>query len=248
MEVRIGLIALGITVLAFFSGMLGLGVALASVPYLSLFYPDLTRQVQPMSIALGGVTGLLAALGFARSRFVLWGYAWRMAVVAALTAPAGVWLAQRVNPTLLWVLYFVSVSYLLYRMVHPRYVEKRGEVPLGIALLLTVPIAIYSTMLGVGVGFLLVPTLIALGMEPKRAAGTNAVVVTAQSATAFWTHLPHAQLEWGALLAAILMGAFGSYWGARFTSLRLGGKQVRWTFALMMLAMMLYKAWTLVRF
>ncbi|MCS6923324.1 MAG: sulfite exporter TauE/SafE family protein [Fimbriimonadales bacterium] len=247
MEAHLWLIAIGIMVLAFFSGMLGFGVALAAVPYLSLFFPDLTHQVQPMSIALGGATALLAALGFARSGYVEWGYGWRLALTAALVAPLGVWLAQRVAPALLWVLYFVSAGYLLYRMVHPRFAEPRSSASPMLAVLLTAPIAIYSTMLGVGVGFLLVPTLIALGMEPKRAAGTNALVVTAQSATAFIAHAPHAQFEPSVLLTALATGALGSYWGARFTSLRLGGKQVRWVFALMMFAMMSYKAWTLVR-
>ncbi|MCS7273586.1 MAG: sulfite exporter TauE/SafE family protein [Fimbriimonadales bacterium] len=246
MDAQVVLIALGILVLAFFSGMLGFGVALASVPYLSLFYADLAREVQPMSIALGGITALLAAIGFARYGYMEWRYAWRMAVIAALTAPAGVWLAHRVAPALLWVLYFVSVSYLLYRMVHPRFLEAKREASLGWALALTVPITVYSTMLGVGVGFLLVPTLIALGMEPKRAAGSNALVVFAQSATAFVAHLPTARLDSVALAAALATGALGAYLGARFTSLRLGGKQVRWTFALLMGAMMLYKAWTLV--
>ncbi|MCS6918418.1 MAG: sulfite exporter TauE/SafE family protein [Fimbriimonadales bacterium] len=240
--------ALGIAVLAFFSGMLGFGVALAAVPFLSLFLDDLVHQVQPMSIALGGATALFAALGFGRSGYVDWRLGWKLAVVAGGVSPAGVWLAQRINPTLLWGLYFMSVSYLLYRMLNPRFVSSTAPAIAPVkAVLLVVPIAIYSTMLGVGVGFLLVPTLIALGLEPKRAAGTNALAVAAQSATAFASHLPTAQLAWDMLGFTVLGGVIGSYWGARFTSRRLSGKQVRWVFALMMGAMMLYRAIMLFR-
>lgn len=56
------LIAAGIAVLAFFSGVLGFGVALAAVPFLSLFLDDLAHQVHPMSLALGGATALFLAL------------------------------------------------------------------------------------------------------------------------------------------------------------------------------------------
>lgn len=233
--------------LAFFSGMLGFGVALAAVPFLSLFLDDLVHQVQPMSIALGGATALFAALGFGRSGYVDGRLGWKLAVLAGLASPVGVWLAQRTNPTLLWGLYFLSVSYLLYRMVKPRVVQPSRAGAPAMALLLMAPIAIYSTMLGVGVGFLLVPTLIALGLEPKRAAGTNALAVTAQSLTAFLYHAPTAQIDWRLLGLTALGGIIGSYWGARFTSQRLGAAQVRWVFALMMGAMMLYRAITLLR-
>ncbi|MCX7926280.1 MAG: sulfite exporter TauE/SafE family protein [Fimbriimonadales bacterium] len=247
MDLQTALIALGVGILAFFSGMLGFGVALAAVPFLSLFLDNLVHQVQPMSLALGGATALFAALGFGRSGYVDWRLGWKLAVVAGGVAPVGVWLAQRTNPTLLWGLYFVSVSYLLYRMVKPRAVlSSRASAP-ALALTLTVPIAVYSTMLGVGVGFLLVPTLIALGLEPKRAAGTNALAVVAQSLMAFAYHLPAAQIDWHLLGLTALGGVVGSYFGARFTSKRLGGAQVRWVFALMMSAMLLYRAVMLLR-
>jgi uncharacterized protein len=46
MSVYLGVIV-GLFVLAVLSGMLGLGVAFAAVPFLSLFLPDLVHQVQP---------------------------------------------------------------------------------------------------------------------------------------------------------------------------------------------------------
>lgn len=49
---------------------------------------------------------------------------WQLALVAGCASPVGAWLAQRFNPNLLWGLYFASVGYLLYRMVHPRVVRK----------------------------------------------------------------------------------------------------------------------------
>jgi hypothetical protein len=58
-------LALGLLVLAFLSGMLGLGVAFAAIPFLSFFLEDLVHQVQPLALLLNGLTALLSTLGFA---------------------------------------------------------------------------------------------------------------------------------------------------------------------------------------
>lgn len=56
---------LGLFVLALISGMLGLGVAFAAVPFLGFFFEDLVHQVQPISLLLNGVTAIFAAVAFA---------------------------------------------------------------------------------------------------------------------------------------------------------------------------------------
>ncbi len=61
----------GLFGLAFISGMLGLGVAFAAVPFLSFFLPDLVNQVQPLTLLLNGLTALFATFGFARSGYPL---------------------------------------------------------------------------------------------------------------------------------------------------------------------------------
>jgi hypothetical protein len=48
----------GLFVLAVISGMLGLGVAFAAVPFLSFFLPDLVHQVQPLTHLIHGMAGI----------------------------------------------------------------------------------------------------------------------------------------------------------------------------------------------
>lgn len=67
---EITVIVLGILVLSYLSGMLGLGVAFAAVPFLSFFLSDLVNEVQPLSLLLNGATALVAAIGFALSGFI----------------------------------------------------------------------------------------------------------------------------------------------------------------------------------
>jgi uncharacterized membrane protein YfcA len=224
----------GIFVLAVLSGMLGFGVALAAIPFLSLFLPDLVRQVQPLGLALGGVTALFAALGFHRSGLVDGRTAAWLSVLAGLASPLGVLLAQRVDPRLIWLAYFGTATYMLWRLLRARPLHSALPRRLVWLAILAIPIAVFSTFVGAGVGFLLVPTLIAFGFEPKRAAGTNAVVVVAQSASALAFHLPHAQLNLMLTATLLTVGALGAYLGARLTSLRLTNQQFKYVFVAMM--------------
>jgi len=235
----------GIFVLALLSGMLGFGVALAAIPFLSLFLPDLVRQVQPLGLALGGVTALFAALGFHRSGLVDGRTAAWLSVSAGLASPLGVLLAQRVDPRLIWFAYFGAATYMLWRLLAARPLHSALPRRLAWLAILAIPIAVFSTFVGAGVGFLLVPTLIAFGFEPKRAAGTNAVVVVAQSASALAFHLPYAQLNPTLTATLLTVGALGAYLGARLTSLRLTNQQFKYVFVAMMATLLLYRLYRL---
>jgi uncharacterized membrane protein YfcA len=111
----------GLFVLAVVSGMLGLGVAFAAIPFLSLFMSDLVHQVQPLSLLLNGITALFSVLGFAKSRLIDWKKALLLSEVTVIYAPLGAWLASAniVKPIYIWVIYLISVFYLAYRLMAP---------------------------------------------------------------------------------------------------------------------------------
>lgn len=90
------IMVIGLFLLSIISGMLGLGVAFAAIPFLGLFLPDLVNQVQPLSLLLNGVTALFAVFGFAKSGYVDWKKAIYLTIVATLAAPVGAWLVQYV--------------------------------------------------------------------------------------------------------------------------------------------------------
>ena len=106
----------GLFVLALVSGMLGLGVAFAAVPFLSFFLPDLVHQVQPLSLLLNGVTALFSVFGFAQSGLMDWRKAILLAVITTIVAPLGSWLVRFVPQFWVWVVYFLAVAYLAYRL------------------------------------------------------------------------------------------------------------------------------------
>ncbi|MEM2558054.1 MAG: sulfite exporter TauE/SafE family protein [Nitrososphaerota archaeon] len=238
------IVTIGLFILATISGMLGLGVAFAAVPFLGLFFPDLIHQVQPLSLLLNGVTAMFSAYGFARSGFVDWRKAITLAIVTTLSAPIGAYLVQFIDQVYVWFVYFVSVIYLAYRLFKP-VKERMGKENFRVAIILAIPISILSGFLGVGPGFLLMPTLILVGFDPKRAAGINAFAVTPPSFSSLIPHLPTAQWNITLTLLLLIVGALGSFAGARITSLYIPSKRVKQIFGVLIVVMTLYKIYTL---
>jgi len=244
MSVHLGVIV-GLFVLAVLSGMLGLGVAFAAVPFLSLFLPDLVHQVQPLALLLNGLTALFATVGFARSGYVAWNRAILLAVVTTLCAPVGAYLVQFVPQIYVWYIYLVSVGYLAYRLFRPVH-ERPGGEKFALAVVLAVPISVLSGFLGVGPGFLLMPTLILVGFEAKHAAGINAFAVTPPSFSALIPHISTARLDATLTLWLLVVGALGSFWGARLTSLYVPSARLKQLFGIIIVIITLYKIYTLV--
>ena len=109
------------------------------------------------------------------------------------------------------------------------------------------PISIFSGLLGVGPGFLLLPAMILLGMEPKRAAAMTAVAVTPPSFSALLPHLPAARFDARLTLVLVLAGAVGAFLGARLTSRVVRGARVKQLFGLLIVLMTACKIYTLLR-
>lgn len=190
------------------------------------------------------MTASFSVFGFARSRLVDWRRGLWLAVITTLSAPIGAYLAQFVDQSILWVVYFITVFFLTYRLLRP-ILEKPADENVMVAYLLAVPISILSGLLGVGAGFLLVPALILVGFDAKKAAGINAVAVTPSSFSYLIPHIGTAQLSWNLVFPLLLVGAIGSFLGARMTSLYVPVVHIRRLFAVLIVVTALIKLWTL---
>lgn len=239
-------VVVGLAVLSFISGMLGLGVAFAAIPFLGLFFNDLVHEVQPLSLLLNGVTALFATVGFARAGYVEWKSALTLAVVTTIFAPIGAAMAQVIPQKVIWSVYFLSVAYLAYRLFKPVTGQATAQPKMALAVALAVPISVLSGLLGVGPGFLLMPTLILLGFEPKQAAGVNAFAVTPPSFSSLIPHLHTAHFDAALTGWCISVGLLFSYFGARATSVYVPDQRLKQMFGLLIVVMTLYKLGTVV--
>ncbi|KUK23351.1 MAG: hypothetical protein XD57_0546 [Thermotoga petrophila] len=110
---------------------------------------------------------------------------------------------------------------------------------------MAIPISILAGLLGVGPGFLLMPSLILLNYEPKKAAGINAFAVTPPSFSSLIPHLGHANLDLTLTITLTVIGSLGAFLGARLTSLHIPSSTLKKLFGLLIVIMTAYKLYSM---
>ena len=112
---------------------------------------------------------------------------------------------------------------------------------LNLAPLPAAPIAVVAGTLGVGPGFLLLPTLIVVGVEPGHAAAVNALAVTPPSFSALLSHIVSARADLTLAAVLVVIGAIGSFAGARMTGLYVPDKRLTEALGVLIVVMTAYK-------
>ncbi len=231
------LFSLLLFVLSFISGMLGLGVAFVSTPVLGLFGFDLKHVIMPWSLLLNGLTAISAAVAFARSKMVDWRTAIPLLAITTLVAPLGVWILQFIPTNIVWWIYVGVLLFLAYRMAFaPKQDDSQAtnitdqtRIKGGV---LSAAIGVFAGFLGVGPGFLLMPTLVMLGYAARVAAATNSVIVTLPSFSAFIAHLADAKFDWVMIGVTGVAAMVGAYLGGTFTAKRVKSRTLTRIFAI----------------
>ncbi len=222
--------------LSFISGMLGLGVAFISTPVLGLFGFDLKHVIMPWSLLLNGLTAISSAVAFTRSKMVDWRTALPLLAVTTLVAPLGVWLLRFVPTQVVWWIYVGVLLFLAYRMAFAPKQDDTQETRITDPTrvrggLLSAAIGVFAGFLGVGPGFLLMPSLVMLGYTARIAAATNSVIVTLPSFSAFLAHLASAQFDWLMIGMTSVTAMVGAYYGGTYTAKRVKSRILARIFA-----------------
>lgn len=237
--------------LSFLSGMLGLGVAFIAIPVLGLFGYDLKDVIQPWALLLNGLTAISGAIAFWRAGMVDRRGALLLVLITTIGAPLGVWLLQFASVDIVWWLYVGVLVFLAVRMAMPKrasteIVAEITDASRAKAAGAAVPISVFAGFLGVGPGFLLMPTLALVGYSARLAAATNSVAVTLPSFSAFATHLPTATFDWPTVIVTSIASVIGAWLGARFTAGRVKSATLSRIFAIALVALAAQRAWILV--
>ncbi len=240
-------ISLLLFALSFLSGMMGLGVAFIATPVLGLFGFELKHVIMPWSLWLNGLTAISGAVAFARAKMVDWRTAIPLLIITTLLAPLGVWLLQFVPTTVVWWIYVAVLVFLAIRMAFPPRQDdsKAPQITDNTRVkggALSALISVFAGFLGVGPGFLLMPTLVLLGYTARLAAATNSVIVTLPSFSAFLTHLPEAQFDWLMLALTSVTAVVGAWLGARFMAKRVKSLTLSRVFAAALVALAIQRA------
>ncbi len=239
--------------LSFLSGMLGLGVAFVAIPALGLFGFELKHVIMPWALLLNGLTAISAAVTFLRKKMVDLKTAIPLVLLTTLAAPVGVYLLRFVETSTIWWIFVGVLVFLAVRMA-TRGTGGGGpditDIPnrkrvLGCAI--GTGIGVFAGFLGVGPGFLLMPTLTLLGYTARIAAATNSLAVTLPSFSAFAAHWTTAQSDIALLLSTSLTSIIGAQLGAAFMARRVKSKTLELAFAGLLVVLAVQRVYVLLQ-
>jgi uncharacterized membrane protein YfcA len=217
----------------FFSGLLamaGLGAAFLFVPLFYYLGLPLAEAV-PAALFLNVVSLLFAAISYWRGKLVNWRMALPVLVTAVSLAPVRCAPHASVNQRLLLSLFsafliFAGGMMLFYKARRRERTLNRGA-ELGAGAGVGSVAGFLGGLLGVGGGNFIVPVLNWLGLDPKVAAGTTALVVVFSSFSGFLGHAALGGVDPLFIGIMALMAAAGSIIGSQLMKTKLSSAQLK---------------------
>jgi uncharacterized membrane protein YfcA len=243
------LIASGITfVLTALLTMAGVGAAFVLIPVFIALGVEL-HTAMATALLLNSIAMSIASWTFIRHRLVLWKLSLPIIVIASALSPVGVWVSTGLDRhTLLWLftafLVFAALMMLFY---HPKQRETQYSniVLLAIGGVVGGLAGFIGGLLGVGGGNIVVPALVALGIDPKKASASTAFIIIFASFTGFLGHMNLSAMHTDLLLSTGVASALGAALGAWMMSEKLKSPQVKLLIGLILLAIAGKMAWDL---
>lgn len=226
----------------------GVGAAFILIPvFLALGVEVHTAMAT--ALLLNAVAMSVASVTFVRNRLIIWNLAIPILVVASVLSPFGAWVSHLLDRNLLlWMfvgfLLFAAVMMLAYS---PRPRERTASVRAAAALGAGVGglAGFLGGLLGVGGGNIVVPALVALGIEPKKASATTSFIVIFSSLSGFLGHVSLAGMNAPLLAFTVAGSAAGAAAGAWLMTEKLRSRQVKVTIGVVLLAIAAKMAWSL---
>ena len=228
--------------------MAGVGAAVILIPVFLALGVEL-HTAMATALLLNAIGMTIASVTFVRKGLVEWRLVIPMLIIAVLASPLGVWVAQGMERApLLWLfvvfLVFAGVMMMFYR---PNHEPNAARCVQGLALGLPVGAVagFVGGLLGVGGGNIIVPALVAAGLEPKRASASASFVVIFASLSGFLAHVQTAHIGFGLLGATAIATAAGAALGAWLASEKLRSDQLKRIIAVVLMAVAVKTAWSL---
>ncbi|NWG14002.1 MAG: sulfite exporter TauE/SafE family protein [Acidobacteria bacterium] len=228
----------------------GVGAAFILIPvFLVLDIPLLTAM--STALLLNSIAMIFASISYARDRLIVFKTALPILVVATVLSPLGARTAEHLpRELLLWLF----VGFLLFAGTMMLFYEGKGkQVEVSTRKLVGYGVGVGSFagylggLLGVGGGNFIVPVLIWLGFNPKKASATTGFIVIFSSLAGFLGHATTGNIHvW--LLSMCAVGSIsGALLGAYLMRKRLSRQQVKIAIGVILYFIALKMIWDLLK-
>ncbi len=227
----------------------GVGAAFVLIPVFIALGIDV-HTAMATALLLNSIAMIFASYRFIKNKLILWRVALPILIVATALSPLGAYVSQGLNRTvLLWLfvafLLFAAIMMLFYR-AKERETESSQAKQIVSGLAVGSFAGFLGGLFGVGGGNFIVPVLVWLGVNPKKASATTSFIVIFSSFSGFLGHASTGAIS-GALLAFTGVGsAIGAVVGAWLMTDKLNRNQVKFVIGFVLLAIAAKMIWGLV--
>lgn len=228
--------------------MAGVGAAFVLIPVFLSLGVEL-HAAMATALLLNAIAMSIASFTFIRKGLVEWRMVLPMLVIAVITSPLGVQFSQGLDRHLLLWLFVAFLVFASLMMLFYRPMPRTSGMSLKGGLMLGLPVGAVAGfvggLLGVGGGNIIVPALVAAGLEPKRASASASFVVIFASLSGFLTHVQIANLGPMLLGSTALATAAGAALGAWLATEKIRSEQLKRIIALVLIVVAMKTAWSL---
>ncbi len=219
-------------------GLLGGGGSILTVPILVYALGMEAHAAISFSLILVGGTALVGAFLHQEAARVAWKQGLLFVCFGIPLNFLGASLSRHVTGTILLLLFGVlmgiSGTAMLIKRSEPDPAKKRNIWPVVIS---GATVGFLAGFLGVGGGFMVVPSLVLfLHVPVKSATGTALLIIAANSALALFGHRHTLAVNWTLLLELVAPALMATYLGVKLTE-RLSAQQIRKIFGVFVIFM-----------
>ncbi|MEM4721078.1 MAG: sulfite exporter TauE/SafE family protein [Candidatus Methanomethylicaceae archaeon] len=228
----------------------GVGAAFILIPvFLALGIPLLTAM--STALLLNAVAMVFASMSYAKEKLIVFKVALPILIVASILSPLGARTAENLpRVTLLWMfvgfLIFAGSMMLFYK-AKEHAVETDAKKLVGYGVGVGSLAGYLGGLLGVGGGNFIVPVLVWLGFNPKKAAATTAFIVIFSSFSGFLGHASLGNIDMKLLAFCATGSVAGALFGAYLMKKKLSGKQVKTAIGLILYLIAVKMIWDLIK-
>jgi len=227
----------------------GVGAAFIVIPTFYWLGVPLT-EAMAIGLLLNAISMTFASANYIRYSLVLFRTAIPIIVLAVVFSPLGAYSTRYFPKTVLIMLFvffliFAASMMLFYKP--KKKAESQGdngkELKTGIGL--GIGAGYLGGLLGVGGGNFIVPALVWLGIDPKKAAATTAFIVVFSSLSGFFGHAAMGTVNWNLLSFAAIGSIAGAILGSWLMHKKLDANQVKKIIGVVLYAIAAKMAWGL---
>jgi uncharacterized membrane protein YfcA len=228
----------------------GVGSAFIVIPTFYWLGIPLT-EAMAVGLLLNAISMTFASINYIRYRLVLFSTAVPIIVLSIIFSPLGAW-STRYFPKntliLLFVLFliFAGSMMLFYKPEKKARIVPGGKKELTTGIGLGIVAGYLGGLLGVGGGNFIVPVLVWLGFDPKKASATTSFIVVFSSLAGFLGHAATDSVNWQLLVFSLFGSVAGAIIGSHLMHKRLNAQQVKKVIGVVLYVIALKMAWGLI--